>query len=91
MLFFVPRLTEKITLKPALLKREPEWWIGSELSAQGYTRQHCEPILETFLFWLYCMLIKSVLIKEIKQLTTCQSVAYLHFSAARSNCHPDFV
>ena len=37
-LFFMPRLADNSKLKPALIKREPEWWMGSELSTQGYAR-----------------------------------------------------
>ena len=32
-LFLLPRLTElRSGLKPALLKREPEWWLGNDLA-----------------------------------------------------------
>ena len=36
-LFLLPRLNEKFSmrLKPALLKNEPEWWLGYELSTFG--------------------------------------------------------
>ncbi len=36
-LFLLPRLNDKFSLKlkPALLKREPEWWFGHELSTFG--------------------------------------------------------
>jgi hypothetical protein len=49
-LFLLPRLNEKIMLKPALLRREPEWWFGHELSTIGHKKLEGEPILETFLF-----------------------------------------
>ena len=37
-LFLLPRLKDNnccMQLKPALLKREPEWWLGHELSLFG--------------------------------------------------------
>lgn len=54
-LFLLPRLNDKdcLKLKPALLKREPEWWLGHELSffgGGGPKRNEHEPVLETFMF-----------------------------------------
>lgn len=52
-LFLLPRLKDnnnQLHLKPALLKREPEWWLGHELSTFGQKRNDNEPILETFIF-----------------------------------------
>lgn len=50
-LFLLPRLQEHpCTLKPALLKREPDWWFGHELSSFNSKKPDMEPILETFIF-----------------------------------------
>mmetsp|Transcript_14824 Transcript_14824/g.14408 ORF Transcript_14824/g.14408 Transcript_14824/m.14408 type:complete len:83 (+) Transcript_14824:569-817(+) len=34
-LFLIPRIRDNLKLKPALVKREPEWWMGSELTLAG--------------------------------------------------------
>ena len=50
-LFLLPRLAEiKSCLKPALLKREPEWWYGHELATMRSQKPDTEPVLETFIF-----------------------------------------
>jgi hypothetical protein len=48
-LFLLPRMNEKISLKPALIKREPEWCLGSEITQLGKIKLSGEPTLETFI------------------------------------------
>jgi hypothetical protein len=48
-LFLLPRISDVRTLlKPALLKREPEWWLGNELNRMHKSEN--EPALEIFMF-----------------------------------------
>ena len=49
-LFLVPRMNGKLTLKPALIRNEPEWWCNQELTSLGKIVYTGEPTLETFIF-----------------------------------------
>ena len=59
-LFLLPRLNDTNiyrVLKPSLIKRSPEWWIGSEIVNHGSIKIAGEPVLETFMFWIFNFLI----------------------------------
>lgn len=51
-LFLLPRLNDNFfcQLKPAILKKEPEWWFSNELATLGSHKNEMGPVLETFIF-----------------------------------------